>query len=154
LLDAPADDVEVELEALDLDAARIGDHDLLDLGPRRIGLLADHVDVDRHLAPAIDGIAEIEDLGLDDGAAALLAVEVGARQEHHADGEPPGARLMAGMAHMLAEEILGYLDMNAGAVAGLAVGVDGAPMPHRFQRVDAGLDDVAARRAVERGDEA
>src|SRR6185312_17486896 len=103
LLDAAADDVEVELEAFDLVAARVGDHDLLDLGPRRIGLLADHVDVDRHLAPAIDGVAEIENLGLDDGAAALLAVEIGARQEHRADRKAAGARLVAGVAYMLAE---------------------------------------------------
>ena len=43
--------------------------------------------------------------------------------------------------------------MNAGAVAGLAVGIYRAPVPHRLQRRDPGLDHVAARRAVERGDE-
>jgi hypothetical protein len=35
-----------------------------------------------------------------------------------------------------------------------AVGVDGAAMPHRFQRIDRRLDDLAARLAVDRGDEA
>ena len=44
--------------------------------------------------------------------------------------------------------------MDAGAVAGLAVGVDRAAMPDRFQRVDAGLHDIAAGLAVERGDKA
>ena len=44
--------------------------------------------------------------------------------------------------------------MDAGAVAGLAVGIDRAAVPHRLQRVDAGLHHVAARLAVERGDQA
>ncbi len=48
-------------------------------------------DVDRHLAPAVDGVAEAQDLALDDGAAALLRAEVGARQEDHADREPARA---------------------------------------------------------------
>src|SRR6516225_661724 len=87
---APANDVEVELELLDIGAAAIGDHDLLDLGPRRIRLLADHVDVDRHLPPAIDGVTGIENLRFDDRAATLLRIEIGARQEDHADGEVTG----------------------------------------------------------------
>src|SRR3546814_1002132 len=64
-----------------------GDHDLLDLGARALRLVADHRHVDRHLAPAIDGIARLDDLGLDDGAAFLLRGQVGARQKDHADGE-------------------------------------------------------------------
>ena len=44
--------------------------------------------------------------------------------------------------------------MDAGAVAGLAVGVDRAAVPDRAQRVDAGLDHLAPRLAVDRGDEA
>jgi len=43
--------------------------------------------------------------------------------------------------------------MDAGAVAGLAVGVDRAAVPDRAQRVDAGLHHLAARLAVDRGDE-
>ena len=38
-------------------------------------------------------------------------------------------------ADMLAEEILRDLDVDAGAVAGLAVGVDGAAVPDGLQRV-------------------
>ena len=36
----------------------IGDHDLLDFGAGGVGLFADHRDIDRHLAPAINGVAE------------------------------------------------------------------------------------------------
>ena len=57
LLDAPADQIEIDLELLLVHAAAVADHDLLDLGPGRIGLLADDVDVHRHLAPAIDRMA-------------------------------------------------------------------------------------------------
>src|SRR3546814_1801630 len=37
------------------------DHDLLDLGARRLRLLADHRHVDRHLAPAVDRVARADD---------------------------------------------------------------------------------------------
>ena len=100
-------------------------------------------------------MAEAQDLGLDDGAAALLRAEIGARQEHHADGDAADLRgLAARIAHMLLEEILRDLDMDAGAVAGLAVGIDGAAMPHRLQRIDAGRHHVAAALAVQRHDQA
>jgi hypothetical protein len=154
LLDAAADDVKVGLELLLVDAGAVADHDLLNLRPRRVGLLADHLDVHRHLAPAIDGVALRQDLALDDDAAALLRAQVGARQEDHADGElaRPGER--AGAADMLLEEILGDLDMDAGAVAGLAVGIDRAAVPHRLQRRDGGRHDLAPRPAVECCDQA
>src|SRR5690606_20481214 len=54
---------------------------------------------------------------------------------------------------VLLEEVLRDLDLDAGAVAGLAVGVDRAAMPHRLQRIDARDHHVATRRAVARGDE-
>ena len=44
--------------------------------------------------------------------------------------------------------------MHAGAVAGLAVGVDGAAVPDGLQRVDRQLDHLAARLAVDGGDQA
>ena len=94
---------------------------------------------------------EAQDLGLDDGAAALLRAEVGARQEHHADGDAPDLRdLAARIADIFLEEILRDFDVDARAVAGLAVGVHGAPMPHRLQRIDARGDHVAPSLAVQR----
>ena len=75
---------------------------------------------------------------------------VGPRQEHHADGEPAGQRFVAGVADMLLEKFLRDLHMNAGPVAGLAVGIHRAAMPEGGQRLDAELDDFAACLAVDR----
>src|SRR5690606_37619675 len=55
---------------------------------------------------------------------------------------------------VLAEEVLRDLHVDAGAVAGLAVGVDRAAMPDGLQRGDAGFHHAARRLAVERGNEA
>ena len=43
--------------------------------------------------------------------------------------------------------------MDAGPVAGLAVGVDRAAVPDRLERLDPGLDDIAPRNPVYRGDQ-
>ena len=149
LFDAPADDEEVELELL-LGNTRVRrDHDLLDLRPGGVGFLADDGNVHRHLTPAIDRVAEPQDLGLDDAAAMFLGGEIGLGQEHHAHRQPAAAGLVAGAGDVFPEEVLGNLDMDAGAVAGLAVGVHRAPVPHRLQGVDAGDDDLAAGLAVD-----
>ena len=66
-----------------------------------------------------------------------------------ADGDAARAQLVAGALDRLGEEVLRDLDMDAGAVAGLAVGIDRAAVPDRLQRVDAGLHHVAARLAVD-----
>ena len=152
LLDAPADQEQLALELVVAHVLGVADDDLLDLGPRGDRLLADHRGVDRHLAPAQDGVAEAEDLGLHDRAAALLAGEVGARQEHHADREAPRHILVA--VQLLPEKVLRDLEIDPGAVAGLAVGIDRAAMPHRAQGIDRRLDHLAPRLAVDRGHEA
>jgi hypothetical protein len=63
------------------------------------------------------------------------------------------APAVAAALHDLGEEVLRHLDMDAGAVAGLAVGIDRAAVPDRLQRVDAGLHDAAMRLAIQRGDQ-
>ncbi len=158
LFDPAADEIEVLLE---LGGARVarqrpGDHDLLDLGARRLRLQPDDGNVDRHLAPAIDGIAFLDDRALDDRAARLLRAEIGARQEDHADRELACGRFVAGVLDVLSEEVLRDFHVDAGAVAGLAVGIDidRAAVPHRLERIDRRLDDAARRRAVGRGDQA
>ena len=45
------------------------------------------------------------------------------------------------------------LQMDARAVAGLAVGIDRAPVPDRLQGLNAGLDHLTPRRAVDGRDE-
>src|SRR3546814_9941704 len=47
--------------------------------------ISDDGGVDRHLAPTEDAVAEIEDRGLDDGAAGLLRGEIGLGQEHRSE---------------------------------------------------------------------
>ena len=81
------------------------------------------------MAPAVEFVAELEDLRLDDGAALLLRAEVGARQEYLSDGEAAAARFVPGLADLVVEEGGGNLHMQAGAVTRFAVGVDGAPVP-------------------------
>ena len=154
LLDAPADDEEIDLELPGTRPLGVVDQDLLDLGTGRVRLLADHGDVDRHLTPAVDAVAHGEDLGLDDAAAALLCCEIGARQEDHADGEPALARLVALVADVLLEEVLGDLHVDAGTVARLAVGIHGTAMPQHLECRDSRGHHLAARLAVDRGDKA
>ncbi len=52
VLDPPPDQEQLALEVTVIHPLRIADDDLLDLGPGRNRLLADHRGVDRHLAPA------------------------------------------------------------------------------------------------------
>ncbi len=151
VLDPAADQEQLALELVVAHALGVAEDDLLDLGPGGDRLVADHRGVDRHLAPAEDRVAEAQDLGLDDRPAALLAGEVGARQEHHADRDPALGELAA--ADLLAQEVLRDLEIDAGTVAGLAVGVDRAAMPDRAQGIDRRLDHLAARLAVDRGHE-
>ncbi len=132
-------------------SVRVGDHDLLDLGPGGDRLFADDGGVHRHLAPAENAVAKAQDLGLDDGATALLCREVGARQEDHADRNRP-PRFLGAMG-LLQEEVLGDRQIDAGAVAGLAVGVDGAAMPDRLQCIDRRDHDIAPGLAIDSRDE-
>ena len=154
VLDAPTDDIQIALEIRFGRAARVPDHDLLDFRPRRIGLLADARDVDRHLTPAIDGIAHAQDFALDDLTAALLCAEIGLRQKHLSDGDRAGMQQMTAALDGIGEEILRDFDVNARAVAGLAIGIDRTAMPDGLERVDTGFHHVAAGLAVQGGDEA
>src|SRR3546814_12763753 len=106
LLDAPADDVEVDLELRIRHAAGVRDHHLLDLGPRCVRLFTDDLRVHRHLAPAVNAIAEVEDLALDQHAAAPLRTEIGARQEHHPNGERLLAPLVPGTRTVPTEAVM------------------------------------------------
>ena len=154
LLDPAADDIEVALIARLVALLGVPDQDLLDLGAGGVRLLADAGDVDRHLAPGIDGVAGVQHLGLDDLAAAFLRAEIGLRQEHHPHRDAARLHLVAAALDDFREEILRALDVDAGAVTGLPIGIHGAAVPHRLQRVDAGLHNLAGCLAVQRGDEA
>jgi hypothetical protein len=155
LLDPAPDDVELALEGFLVHALGVRDQDLLDLRPGRVGLLAQHLDVHRHVPPAVDVVAHPQDFRLHDGPPGLLRAEVGARQEHLTHGDHlPVPRLVPGALDLVAEERGRDLDMNARAIARLAVGIDGAPVPDGLQRVDPVLHDPARPRPVDGHDKA
>ncbi len=109
LLDAAATEVEPPVQGFEiLRVARV-EHELLDLGPRRVRLVADDRDVDRHLAPAIDLKTRAQDLGLDDRAAGFLRAVIRARQEDLPDRDASGPDAPARAFDGLAEEVLRHL---------------------------------------------
>ena len=136
-LNAAADHVELALKGLFIHALGVGDQDLLNLGPGRIGLFTQHRDADRHMPPAIDVVTHAENFGLHDGPACLLRGEIGARQEDLAHGDQLVlTRGVTGAADLFIEEGHRDLHMNARAIAGHAVGIDRAAVPDRLERVD------------------
>ena len=153
-LDAAAADVELALHVFRAAAPRVTEHDLLDGGACVLGLLADHGDIHRRLAPAIDIESRTQHFALDNRAARFLRREIRARKEYLADADPVIGRVVTGAADMFAEEILRHVEADARAVAGLAVRVHRAPVPNVLQRRDAHRHDFALRLAVERDDEA
>ena len=62
-------------------------HDLLDFGPRVLRLLADHRDIHRRLAPAINIKAKAQDFSFNDGAGLLLRAKIRAGQENLTDAD-------------------------------------------------------------------
>ena len=155
LLDPATNDIEFALEGFLVDALGIGNQDLLDLWSCRVGLLAQDADIDRDMPPAVDRVSHLENLGLDDGSAGLLRTEIRSRQEDLAHGhELVRSRLVSGAPHLVMEERHRYLHVDAGPVTGLAVSVNGTPMPHRLQGVYAILDDLPRGLAVNRDNEA
>ena len=113
-------------------------------------LVPDHGHVDRHLTPAINGIARVDDFCLDNRTAILLRAQVGARQEHHADGKAVGHWPVAAVRNRIVEKADGQVDMQARAIAGLTIGVDCAAMPYGLQRLNPRRDNTARWLAIGR----
>ena len=150
LFDPAADDVKLALERILVDVLEVRDQNLLDLWPGSVCLGAQTGHIDRHMAPAIDVVPHAQHFALDDGPAFFLRAEIGARQKYLANGDHlVGIGLVAGPADLVIEELDGDLDVNACAVAGLAVRVDRAAVPDRLQRLDAVLDHLAGPLAVD-----
>ncbi len=150
LLDPPPDDIKIPFKFIIINATRVGDHDLLDFGAGRIGLLADDRCINGNLPPAVDIIPEGENLAFNNRAAGFLRFEVGFRQKHHANGQLAVNRLMPRAHDMFLEEIMRNLDMDAAAVARFAVRIDGAAVPDRLQGINARFDHGARGSAVNR----
>jgi hypothetical protein len=96
-------------------------------------------------------MAHPQHFGFDDGPAAFLRAEIGARQEHltHRD-QLVHIGLMASAAHLVIEEADRNLHMDARAVTGFAIGIDGPAVPDRLQRGNPVFHHLARRLARNR----
>src|SRR5262249_45894147 len=117
VLDPLADDVELALEVHRVAHVTAPDEDLLDARLDVDGARAEQPIVLRHLAPAEQALPLLgHDRG--DEAADLLALHGVARQEHAADAVIFGSRQRnAEAAALLAEELVGHLQEDPGAIA-------------------------------------
>ena len=147
-----ADHVELALErVLVVQALRRGrgDHELLDVGREVVGGDADVVLVDRHVAPADDALA----LGLD--GARQQRLELGAPLVvlgQEADGHAVAARGREVVADETTQQLIGELEQDPGAVAGVGVGARGPAVLEVLQRDDRALHRLVARLAAEARD--
>ncbi len=108
--------------------------------------------IDRRLTPAVQIEAGAQDFGFDDGPGGFLIAEIGTRQEDLTNEDRAGARLVADILDLLAEEGLRHIDHDAGAIARLAVGIDRTAVEQGLQRLDRQIDDFALLRAIDRAD--
>jgi hypothetical protein len=83
----------------------------------------------------------------------LLRAQIGARQEDHADGKPVGLRLVPGCGDGIVEKADGRSTCMPRTVAGLAIGIDRAAVPHSLQRLDRRRDHAPRRPAIGRRDQ-
>ena len=110
--------------------------------------------VDRHVAPADHALALLAHDILE-RALARRALPRVARQEHLADREPPtGRELQAQALRLRAEEPLGQLQQDPGAVAGLGIGAARRAMRQPPQHLEPLIDDRARLLAADMRDEA
>ena len=152
---ALADDVELALERVgDGDAAAAADEHLPDHRLDAPGGLGEVAVVDRHVAPAEQHLALFLDRALDLVFAGDARSRV-ARQEHHADAVLPGGRQPHAEArHFLAQEAIGNLDQQAGAVGELGIPADRTAVGEVSEDRQPLLDDAVRLLALDVRDEA
>ena len=139
----------VEVDAGQL-ARRVRDDELAEHRHGRARGRADEVRGHDDLAPRehVELLLGGDRLERRDGDALLGLVD---RQERHADRVEAGRRQLG--VDDVAQERVGDLREDAGAVAAVLLGADGAAVVEVEQRGQAGVDDVPAGRAAQRGDE-
>ena len=113
-------------------ALGVAEHDLLNGGAGVFGFIANHVEIYRHLTPAINIKAFAQKLGFDDSARSFLRAEIRARHENHPDRNFGIGRFVARALDLGLKEALRNIEANPCPVAGLAIGVNCAAMPNIF----------------------
>ena len=155
LLDAATDHIQLTLERLLIHTLGVGNQNLLDLGPRRIGLLAQTLNLHWHMAPAIDVVTHAQNFGLDNRATCFLSGKIRARQKHLPHGQHlVHARRVPRTLHLIVKERHRDLHVDTRAIACLTISIDRPAVPDRFQRLDPVLDHVARPRPVNVHDKA
>ena len=116
---------------------RAPDEHLLHARQSRCGLLAEHVDIDRHLAPAEEEEPALRDHFLDRRLGARLRVGVVVREENLPHREVALVKeLVAELLDDRLENLVGDLGRNARAVARLHVRIHRAAMGQIAQRLE------------------
>ncbi len=143
---APPGNVEVALEGLLAHCRRRIDEHLLDVRQRTQRHRAAGRRIHRHVSPSAYLEALFAQILGEPGAGALGAPGILA-EENHADGVERGdlERVLAGDAR---KERVGFLQQQAAAVAGLAIGGDGAPVREALERLHGGANQPVARTIV------
>ena len=150
VLDPLAHDVDPPLERL-VDQAVAGQEHLAEGRFDRLGGGTDPGVVDGHLAPAQDA-QTLAGRDLLDGVRGLVGLDRICGQEGDARGVGTFGRQRE--ADHLAQEAVGDLHQDAGAVAGVDLAARGSAVLEGAQRADALLDDVVAAQALHVHDEA
>ena len=147
----PADHVELALERVLVrrQLAGRGHDEVLDVRRVQVCGDADVVLVDGHVAPADDALA-LGDDGVDQELLERFAALAVARQEADADAVGAGRREV--LLDDSTDEVVGQLEQDPGAVAGVRVGARGAAMLEVLERDDRALHGLVRRHAVELGD--
>ena len=154
LLDQAADDVELSLERHVLDhPLRSVDEDLADQGLAGLGARAQSRIIGRDLAPT----QEVKPLFLHDTLKETEAVDaadlVGREEDHPYAVAAPAAQPDAGFGGHLGQEAVGYLDGQAGAVAGVLLGAGGPAVLEIDQDGQGVANDSMGRAACDIHDE-
>ena len=145
MLDALAHDERLAVEVDAAGAERIGDDDLAERRHHRPGRDAEAVRAHRDVAPGDDGEAFlVDDVG--DRRLGLLGGHRRHRQEHEADGVVAGRR--QDVAELAAQEAVGDLHEDAGAVTAVGLGAGGTTVGEVRQRRQCRVDELAAGDAL------
>ena len=151
-LEAPANHVELALEGVLVAGDRVAGRDE-ELADHRCGSTRGCTDeglVDRHVAPADESLALLLDEA-DEMLFELAAPSGVAREEAHRNAVVAGLRQR--LVENRAEERVGQLEQDAGAVSRVRIGTRCAPVLQVLERLQRALDRLVLRNRVEPRDE-